>query len=79
MKVEIYSKDNCVFCTKAKIKLEKQNPKILMLNEDYTMDVFFDKFHNAKTFPQIVINDTHVGGYRELKIWLEQNTFDEKF
>ena len=42
MKAEIYSKDNCVFCTKAKMKLEKHNPKILMLNKDYTMEDFFN-------------------------------------
>ena len=79
MKAEIYSKDNCVFCTKAKMKLEKHNPKILMLNQDYTMEDFFNRFPNAKTFPQIIINDDHVGGYRELKVWLEKNTFDEEF
>ena len=79
MKAEIYSKDNCVFCTKAKLKLEKHNPKILMLNKDYTMEDFFSKFPNAKTFPQIIINNSHIGGYRELKNWLDQNTFDENF
>ena len=27
MEVEIYSKTNCVFCDKAKMRLQKHNPK----------------------------------------------------
>ena len=79
MIVEIYSKTNCVFCEKAKIKLQKHNPKIFMLDKDYSRDDFFKKFPNAKTFPQIIINEEYVGGYSELKNWLEKNSFDENF
>jgi len=79
MKIEIYSKTNCIFCDKAKIKLQKYNPKILMLDVDYNREDFFKKFPNARTFPQIIINEERVGGYSELKKWLEQKTFDENF
>ena len=79
MDVEIYSKTNCVFCDKAKIKLQKHNPQIQMLDKDFSRDDFLKKFPNAKTFPQIIINKKHVGGYAELKRWLEQNSFDENF
>ena len=41
--------------------------------------IFFSKFPNARTFPQIIINEDHVGGYAELKRWLDQNSFDENF
>ena len=79
MKVEIFSKTNCIFCDKAKIRLQKYNPKILMLDKDYDREDFFKKFPNAKTFPQIIINEKHVGGYAELKRWIEENSFDENF
>ena len=79
MKAEIYSKTNCVFCDKAKIRLSKYNPTIHMLDQDYTRKDFFKKFPNAKTFPQIIINNKLVGGYRELKKWLDQNSFNEDF
>ena len=79
MKAEIYSRTNCVFCDKAKMRLSKYNPKIHMLDQDYTRKDFFEKFPNAKTFPQIIINDQHIGGYTELKEWLNQNSFDENF
>ena len=79
MKAEIYSKSNCIFCDKAKMLLRKHNPKIYMLDKDYSKEDFFKKFPNARTFPQIIINTENVGGYAELKKWLEQNTFDESF
>ena len=79
MNIKIYSKKNCIFCDKAKIILQKYNPKILILDEDYNREDFFSKFPNARTFPQIIINEEHVGGYAELKRWLDQNSFDENF
>ena len=79
MDVEIYSKSNCIFCDKAKMRLQKYNPKIQMLDKDYNKEEFFKKFPNAKTFPQIIINDKNVGGYYELKKWLGKNSFDEDF
>ena len=53
MKAEIYSKTNCVFCDKAKMRLAKYNPQIFMLDQDFTREEFFKRFPNAKTFPQI--------------------------
>ena len=79
MKVEIYSKTNCIFCDKAKITLQKYNPKVLMLDVDFSREDFSKKFPSARTFPQIIINEERVGGYAELKKWLEQSTFDENF
>ena len=79
MKVEIYSKTQCSFCDKAKMLLAKYQPKILMLGEDYTREDFFIKFPNAKTFPQIIIDDKNVGGYHELEKWLAFNFPDENF
>jgi len=79
MEVEIFSKTNCVFCEKAKMLLQKHSPKIHMLDQDYSREDFFKKFPNAKTFPQIIINQEHIGGYFELNKWLDQNSFDENF
>ena len=79
MEVKIYSKKNCSFCDRAKIKLQKYNPKIQMLDQDYTREEFFTKFPNAKTFPQIVINNEHIGGFHDLEKWLAFNLPDEDF
>ena len=79
MKVAIYSKTNCGYCDRAKIKLKKYNPRIYMLDQDYTREEFFTKFPNAKTFPQIIINNKLVGGYNELEKWLAFNSPNEDF
>ena len=64
---------------KQKCDYKKYNPKIQILDKDYNRDDFFKKFPNAKTFPQIIINGNIIGGYAELKKWLEKNSFDEDF
>ena len=79
MKAEIYSKDHCSFCDKAKMRLAKYNPKIFMLNKDFTREEFFQKFPNARTFPQIIIKNKHIGTYNELEQWLAFNKPDEDF
>ena len=79
MEVKIYSKDNCIFCTKAKAVLSSHNPQVLMLDEDYSRDQFFEIFPPAKTFPQIIINGEKIGGYHELERWMAFNKPDEDF
>ena len=79
MKIEIYSKTNCGYCDRAKVILQKYNPKIHMLDQDFSREEFFIKFPNAKTFPQIIINKEHVGGYHDLEKWLAFNVTDQDF
>ena len=45
----------------------------------FVTEDFFEKFPNAKTFPQIILNGEKIGGYHELEKWFEMNTFDEEF
>ena len=50
-----------------------------MLNIDFTREEFSIKFPNAKTFPQIIINNKHIGGYHELEKWLAFNYLNKDF
>ena len=79
MEVKIYSKDNCIFCTKAKAVLSSHNPQVLMLDEDYSRDQFFEIFPTAITFPQIIINVEKIGGYHELERLMAFNKPDDDF
>ena len=79
MEVKIYSKDNCIFCTKAKAVLSSHNPQVLMLDEDYSRDQFFEICPTANTFPQIIINGEKIGGYHELERWMAFNKPDDDF
>ena len=72
MKAEIYSRNNCVFCDKAKMRLAKHNPKIYMLNKDYTREEFFQKFPNAKTFPQIIINCASYNNVNDCELYRKE-------
>ena len=79
MDATIYTKENCVFCTRAKTVLEPYNPKILKLDEDFNREQFFEIFPTAKTFPQIIINGEKIGGYTELEKWMAFNKPDDNF
>ena len=79
MNVEIYSKENCVFCTKAKYLLKNYNPKVFMLDDDFSREQFFQKFPDARTFPQIIIDGKHIGGYQEVEKWMAFNKPNEVF
>ena len=61
------------------MRLANENPKIHMLDQDYTREDFFKKFPTARTSPQIIINGESIGGYHELEKWLERNSFEEDF
>ena len=79
MEVIIYSKDNCPNCLKAKNRLIKHNPKILVLDKDISSNEFFNKFPNVKQVPQIIINNQYIGGYADLEKWIAFNMPDEDF
>ena len=81
MKVEIYSKSNCAFCTKAKILLgtrkityheylvQDLTNKHLTLEEHQTWisrEDLLSEFPNARTVPQIKIDGEPIGGYENL-------------
>ena len=53
MQAEIYSKTNCVFCDKAKMRLAKYNPKIFMLDQDFTREILC-KFCKGKSFVNFI-------------------------
>ena len=44
------------------------------IKEDAHRESLFEELPNAKTVPQIWINDVHIGGYNELKEWLKKRT-----
>ena len=69
--IEIYGKQNCYYCDKAKFLCQSNNLEYTykQLDLDYDRDSFFNIFPNARTFPQIKIDGNSIGGYRELEAW----------
>lgn len=64
---EIYGKNNCSYCVKAKKLLESYGRPYKYINIENDMDEFFAIFPEAKTVPQILLDDIIIGGYTELE------------
>ena len=67
MNVIVYSKDNCIFCEKALslATMKGLNVAVKKLGVDFGMEDLMVQFPNARTFPQIVVDDKSIGGFTE--------------
>lgn len=75
MKIEIYSKDHCGYCSMA-IKLtemRKLDAVVKKLDVDFTREQLLEQFPAAKTFPIVVVDDQLIGGYTDFMQYLKQN------
>lgn len=70
MKVVVWSKDSCGYCEQAKqllkikgIEYEERN----ITRGTWSKDQLLEAVPNARTLPQIVIDEEVVGGYTELR------------
>tara|TARA_Y100000356_G_scaffold134917_1_gene145626 strand:- start:1535 stop:1762 length:228 start_codon:yes stop_codon:yes gene_type:complete len=68
MNVVIYGKTQCPYCVKAKMVCEQRgfDYEYYEMGTDFQLDFILLKFPGAKTFPQIIVDGTHVGGYTEM-------------
>ena len=70
---EIYGTLDCVYCDMAKKLLAVYDKEYAFIdvieNEDITA-AFFNKFPNVNQVPQITEGDQYIGGFNELKQWL---------
>ena len=71
--IEIWSKPQCPFCDKAENLCKQKNfeYKKYMLDEDFNREEFTEKFPNARTFPQIIVDGELVGGYQEFNQYVQ--------
>lgn len=78
MKVEIYSKDDCSYCSMAiKIaELNKHEVLVKKLEVDFSREELLEKFPSARSFPQIVVDGKYVGGYQEFTRFLHASKQD---
>lgn len=80
MNITIYTKPNCTHCTQAKALLESHNLPYTFINLSETQsgenfisrDELLQLFPNARTMPQIVIDGETIGGFTELKTFLQK-------
>lgn len=73
MKAVVWSKDACPFCVQAKALLESRDIEFEERNvsKDWTREQLLDAVPNARTLPQIFLDDKLVGGFTELRKHLQ--------
>jgi glutaredoxin 3 len=78
----IYSKPNCTYCKQAKALLDSLNLDYVEIELDVGQEklptgtyvpvsTLLELVPGAKTVPQIFDNDHHIGGFKELKTYLD--------
>jgi len=74
VKVLIYTRNNCVWCDRAKnlLKINNLEYEEIDLSDDVLRENFYKKFnHSIKTMPQIFIDDNRIGGFEALVDYLD--------
>ena len=75
MKVEIYSRNLCGYCTAAKRLLDQHDISYTeyMIDEDVShKEKLLEQVPDARTVPQIIIDNEAIGGFTELREWINE-------
>lgn len=77
MIAEIYTKDNCGYCVRAKALFNKKNIEYFEISATDNRADLIDRVTKEtgqapKSVPQIWIDGEYVGGHDELVIWLDR-------
>ena len=74
MNFTVYSKDGCPYCTKVVqvLKLAQLNHVVYKLNDDVDKQSFEGQVGEGTTFPQVVVNQTNLGGCTETVQYLKE-------
>ena len=73
MKAIVWSKDACPFCDQAKnlLKLKGIEYEERNISRDWTREQLLEAVPNARTVPQIFLNEELIGGFTELRKHLQ--------
>jgi glutaredoxin len=65
----VWSKDQCPYCDQAKALLKSRNIEFEERNvsQDWTREQLLEAVPNARTLPQIFLDQELVGGFTELR------------
>lgn len=81
MHFQLYTKDNCPWCDRAKQLMKEKGFTYteLIYNTDYTREDLQKKLPNINrlTVPQIFINNEHIGGYENLVEFLKDGNVEQ--
>lgn len=74
--VQVWTLSNCSACESAKQLLDEYGVsyETKSLDDPETKELFFMRFPNIRSVPQISIAGTRIGGLKELKKYIDDNT-----
>ncbi len=74
MKAVVWSKYHCPFCDQAKALLTQKGIEFeeKKIGDGYTKEELLEAIPNARTVPQIFVDEQLIGGFTELKTFLEK-------
>lgn len=80
LKILIYTKSTCVYCTRAKDLLDKNSIPYQMIDLSSNVDLHqkLAAKTGQNTVPYVFVNDQFIGGYSQLKSMEESGQFYEK-
>jgi glutaredoxin len=75
MKAIIWSKYHCPYCDQAKALLEQQGIEFeeRKIGDGFTKEELLQAVPNARTVPQILIDNQLIGGFTDLQKYLKEN------
>lgn len=76
--VIIWSKYNCPYCDQAKALLKQRDVRFeeRKIGDGYTKEELLEAVPNARTVPQIIINGNLIGGFTELRKYIDETGFN---
>jgi glutaredoxin 3 len=76
--VIIWSKYNCPYCDQAKALLKQRDVRFeeKKIGDGYTKEELLEAVPNARTVPQIIINGNLIGGFTELRKYIDETGFN---
>mgnify|MGYP001162628855 FL=1 len=79
-KIEIYTKNACIFCDRAKEVFKSKNLTFseynIFTNPEY-LDELLKRSNGLKKMPQIFINNQHIGGFDKLQLLIDKGLLDK--
>ena len=76
-KFYVYSKTGCGFCDRLTefMKTKGISYEKFDLGTDFTTEEFLDQFGKQSTFPQVIVENKHIGGMKDTVRFLMENKF----
>jgi glutaredoxin 3 len=76
--VIIWSKYNCPYCDQAKALLKQRDVKFeeRKIGDGFTKEQLLEAVPAARSVPQIIINGNVIGGFTELRKYIDETGFN---